>query len=270
MTQDELRAMQMCLLDMLVEIDRICKKHDIKYSIDGGTLIGAVRNKGFLPWDDDLDIAVDRSEYEKLREACKTDLDTTRFFFQDNTTDPEYPWGYARIRRIDSEFVRCKQEHLKMRTGIFLDIFPSDGVPDFFPVRLVHAFYCFCCRKTLYSAVGKVHAGNPVHRAVYRALNKIPRETVFSALDKSAKRNNSRGTRKVRCYTWGLPKNKLGYSSKWFKEFTTVEFEGKTFPCFKDYDKYLKFYYDDYMQLPTQEQRRWHPCSAFRLPKEYE
>ena len=81
--QKTLRKLQMIELEMLIELDRICRKNDIKYTIIGGTLIGALRNGGFIPWDDDIDVAMLRGEYEKFRKACKKDLDLSRFYFQD-------------------------------------------------------------------------------------------------------------------------------------------------------------------------------------------
>ena len=141
---EELHQLQSVLLEMLIELDRICKKHDIRYCIIAGTLLGAVRHKGFIPWDDDLDVAMTRSEYRRFREVCVSELNTSRFFFQDDTTDLHYRWGWGRLRRIDSEFVRVGQEHLKMRTGIFLDVFPMDGVPDFPPsTRFVYSILFF-------------------------------------------------------------------------------------------------------------------------------
>ncbi|WP_439108394.1 LicD family protein, partial [Alkalihalophilus pseudofirmus] len=75
-----LRSLQMVLLEMLLEIDRVCKENDISYCLSMGTMLGAVRHGGFIPWDDDLDIAMMRPEYEKFKEACKRDLDHSRFF----------------------------------------------------------------------------------------------------------------------------------------------------------------------------------------------
>lgn len=269
LSPEELRSLQMVLLEMLVEIDRICKKHNIKYGIDGGTLLGAVRHKGFIPWDDDCDIVMLRSEYNKLRKACETDLDKSKFFFQDHTTDPDYRWDYGRIRRLDSEFVRCGQEHLKMKTGIFLDIFPRDNVPDFYPFRLVHAFQCFFWRKVLYSEVGKVSAPNALKRNIYKILNRIPAQKAFQAYERIANKQNAKHTNFVRCYGFTIAtkqKQIYAYPRKWFEEFAPIEFEGIVFPGCKDYDGYLTFVYGDYMQPPPVNQRRWHPCSKFSLP----
>lgn len=264
----ELKQLQLVLLDMLLELDRICKKYHIKYGIDGGTLLGAVRHRGFIPWDDDLDVVMEREEYEKFRVVAINELAPDKYFYQDHLTDPHYRWGYARIRRVDSEFVRCGQEHLKMKTGIFLDIFPRDNVPDGAVKGRLHSVYCFCLRKTLYSEVGKMREKNPFTKAVYIVLSRIPTSFVFNRLRTLAVRCNRKRTSRSRCYTFAIPRKGLdGYNSEWFTEFTEIEFEGHTFPCAKDYVGYLTCDYGDYMQLPPREKRRQHPCSKFKLPE---
>ena len=160
-----------------------------------------------------------------------------------------------------------------MQTGIFLDIFPRDNVPDFYPLRLIHAFQCFFWRKVLYSEVGKVNAPNAFQRNVYTILNGIPAERAFGAYGKIADRLNAKHTSFVRCYGFTIAtkqKQIYAYPRQWFEELASIEFEGKTFPACKDYHGYLMFVYGDYMQLPPQEQRRWHPCSKFKLPKGFE
>ena len=143
LNESTLRKIQMVELEMLIELDRICRKNDIKYTIIGGTLIGAMRNGGFIPWDDDIDIAMLRNEYEKFRNACKKDLDRNRFYFQDHRNTKGYRWGYGKLRRKDSLFLREHQEHMPYEQGIFLDVFPHDGVPDAYPMRAFHNFKCF-------------------------------------------------------------------------------------------------------------------------------
>ena len=130
LSAQEIRQLQMIQLEMLIEDDRICRKFDIQYNIIAGTLLGTVRHGGYIPWDDDADVALLRPEYEKFRKACKTDLDTSRFYFQDHRNTKGYRWGYGKLRRKGTLFHREYQEHLPYRQGVFIDIFPLDGVPD--------------------------------------------------------------------------------------------------------------------------------------------
>ena len=101
LSKEQLRQLQLIELEMLIEVDRICKKYNIHYNIIAGTLLGAVRNGGFIPWDDDADVAMLRSEYEKFRKVCKEELDKSRFEFQDHRNTRGYRWGYGKIRRKD-------------------------------------------------------------------------------------------------------------------------------------------------------------------------
>ena len=102
-----LRKIQLIQLEMLEEVDRICKKCGIKYNIIAGTLLGAVRHGGYIPWDDDADIAMLRPEYERFRIAVRTELDTTKFYFQDNRRTRAYRWGYGKLRRKNTLFLIC-------------------------------------------------------------------------------------------------------------------------------------------------------------------
>ena len=142
-----IQKIQAVCLELIKEIDRICRKNKIQYTLDGGTLLGAVRHGGFIPWDDDADIAFKRTEYEKFFEACKKDLNTNKFFLQEHRTDSEYPWGYSKLRMNGTKLVQIGQEHLKFNDGIFIDLFIYDNVPDSYISRRVHYFTCFCIRK---------------------------------------------------------------------------------------------------------------------------
>ena len=267
LSSEELRKLQLVLLDMLIELDRICKKHNIRYCIIAGTLLGAVRHKGFIPWDDDLDVAMARNEYERFSEVCKTELNMDKLFFQDNTTDPYYPWGYGRLRRLGSEFVRVGQEHLKMRTGIFIDVFPIDNVPDFPPARGLFTAYCFLLRKILYSRVGAISEKNIAKRELYRLLQNISLGWVFKRLDRIHDSGRGKNTKYARILTFPTPKGRpYGYLRKWYTDVSTIEFEGRTFSCVRDWDEYLTYKFGDYRTLPPPEQRHWHPVSRFSLP----
>ena len=122
------------LLDMLLAFDEVCKKYNIKYSLDSGSLLGAVRHKGFIPWDDDLDVIMLREEYDKLCRIASLEFKTP-LFFQTNYTDPGSARGHAQLRRSDTtgilkgEMIDGKLGYL-FNQGIFLDVLVLDSVPD--------------------------------------------------------------------------------------------------------------------------------------------
>ena len=148
LTDNELKKLQSVELELLCEFDRICRKYGIIYSIDGGTLLGAVRHGGFIPWDDDADVIMVRDEYEKLLEVIDIEIDNNYFYFQDINRTEGYRWGYAKLRKQNTKFVRTNQQHLKYKQGIFLDIFVCDNVPENYILRAMVNYFGY--KKELY------------------------------------------------------------------------------------------------------------------------
>lgn len=255
----------MIQLEMLVEVDRICKKCGIKYNIIAGTLLGAVRHGGYIPWDDDADVALLRPEYEKFRRACKTELDRSRFYFQDDRNTKGYRWGYGKIRRKDTLFLREHQEHMPYEQGVFIDVFPLDGVPDNYFLRSLKNFECFCVRKILWSKVGKIAEKNIWKRMVFEVLDKIPEEKVFRYYHQMIRRANKKKTRMVRILMFPTPNDEWGYYRCWYEKSADIGFEGVVFQGIKDYDSYLSFKFGEYMELPPVEKRKVHPVSELEL-----
>lgn len=254
-SETELKQLQKIELEMLVELDRICRKYQIEYSLDGGTLLGAVRHKGFIPWDDDADVIMLRREYMKFRKACNKELDRTRFFLQDYQSDSEYRWGYAKLRRNNTKFVRQGQEGLKHQS-VFMDILVADNVPDGYAARRLHHFLCFLIRKALYSEVGKHLEKNIFLKYIYRILSRIPRNWIFRVRNRLAARTNRRRTELISHYTLEYPKHcRYGLPRECFDEMIEMEFEGKIFYGFRNYHRYLSMYYGDYMTLPPKEKQ---------------
>jgi len=268
LTDEELKKLQRIELEMLIEIDRICRKYNIEYSLDGGSLIGAVRDKGFVPWDDDADVAMTREQYKKFRKACKKELDRKRFFLQDFGTDPYYRWGYSKLRRNGTLLVGEGQEHMKANEGVFLDIFIYDNVPDNYFLRRIHCFLCFCIRKVQYSEIGKLHAKSRFLRAWYSLLNKIPVRHTFIWIEMLQKRLNRKKTELARHMTFSYDyavHATYGFPRKVFDDYIDVEFEGRKFRAFKDYDTYLYALYGDYMTPQPPEERKPYPVSKMKL-----
>lgn len=261
----EFRRLQLVQLELLVEFDRVCRIHNIDYVISSGTMLGAIRHKGYIPWDDDADIMMLRSEYERFK-TVMSDLNPDICFFQDHAIDPEYRWGYGKLRRTGTEYVRLGQEHLKSKTGINVDVFPYDDIPLSPLGQMIQDAYCYCCRKILWSEVGKMNS-HGFMKYWYSILSTIPANKVHKWLNFYIKKSRKDSPNKVRilCFTaigklyYKHPlKERYGIPKDWFTKRAEFEFEGKKLMGTKDYDECLRFWYGDYMKLPPVEHREPH------------
>lgn len=259
-----LRKLQLNELELLVEFDRICRKNEIRYTLTGGTLLGAVRHEGFVPWDDDADVSMLRCEYEKFRKACEKDLGDG-FYFQDMKNTEGYRWGYGKLRKKNTVFLREYQEHMPYEQGIFMDIFPRDGVPDGFLAKRLHMFQCYCVRKTLWSEVGKYAHKRKFMRFWFRILSRMAGKKIFNIYDRLVEKSNRKETRLVRNLTFPIPNHKEGYQKKWYEESTELEFEGHFFMVNKCYKEWLEQEFGNYMELPPLDKRKAHPVVKILL-----
>lgn len=278
LTPQEFRKMQLLQLDMLVELDRVCQKHNIKYVIFGGTLLGAVRHKGYIPWDDDADVAMLREEYERFKKVA-SELNPEICYFQDHTTDPYYRWGYGKLRRTGTTYVRVGQEHLKCKTGVFIDVFPMDDCPISTLGQMWQDFYCFCLRKILWSEVAKMDATLPWYKKVwFKFLSHISPKWVFGRTAKMAAKSNNTSSNRVRTllfpatgtlYVRNSLKTRFSMPKKWFLETVPYSFENHPLQGSKDYEEELTYVYGDWRKLPPVEKRVVHaPVSAYDLGRE--
>lgn len=261
---ETLRKIQMVQLELLQEVDRICRKCNIHYNIIAGTMLGAVRHGGYIPWDDDADVALLRDEYEKFRKACETELDTSKFYFQDHRNTQGYRWGYGKLRRKNTLFLREYQEHMPYEQGIFIDIFPLDSVPDNYILRTLKNFECFCVRKILWSEVGKIADKSVLKRSWFNLLSRIPEKWVFNYYHGIVRKAHRKETKWVRILAFPTPNKEWGYLRKWYIESADTVFEGVVFQGIKEYDEYLSFKFGNYMELPPEEKRKVHPVSELK------
>lgn len=270
---EEFRRMQLLQLDMLVELDRVCRENEINYVILGGTQLGAVRHKGYIPWDDDADIGMLREDYERFK-SLSFKLDPAICYFQDHTTDPYYRWGYGKLRRTGTTFIRAGQEHIKCKTGVFIDVFPLDDVPKSTLGQMIQDFNCFCLRKITWSEIGRMSTKGAV-KAWWTLLSKIPIDWVYKCLSCYTKKSRNDSDKYVRILMYtSLGKIyrkapldlRYGFPKQWITDRTEYEFEGHMVYGTKDYDAFLGMLYGDYMQLPPENKREPHaPVSEYRF-----
>ena len=260
-TKKELDQLHAIDLELVCEVDRICRKNNIEYSLDGGTLLGAIRDKGIIPWDDDADIIFTRAEYVKFEKACEKDLNKGKFFFQNYKTDSGYRWRYAKMRRNGTKLMRPNQEHMTYHNGVYIDIFVLDNVPNNSFLRSLYLGFNYCTRKMLYSEVGKIEAGSRFMRSWYKMLDRIPKKWIFSMQNALWNRFNKKPSERIyhNGYPYiNMPKLKYGVPSYIFSSYTDVSFEGMKMRAVSAYDEYLQLIYGDYMTPPPESKRRFH------------
>lgn len=256
LTDDELRRLQLIQIEMLQELHHICIKNNIKYIMDAGTLLGTVRHGKFIPWDDDIDIRILRSEYKKLCNALEKDLDKNKFFFQNYKSDKHYIWQYSRILKKGTRYVRLGKEHLKQNDGVYLDIFICDGVPSNKFVRKTHNIITMFCRKSMYAKVAYKTEKNKRKKMRYSILRFVPKGFTFFVYNSLGRIFNEKNCDKFGSYGWHADKDNNGFKREWFTDLTLLDFEDGKFYAPKDYDGFLKYSFsDDYMELPPEEQR---------------
>ncbi len=263
-----IKELQNIQFEILCEFDQICRENGINYSLDGGTLLGAVRHKGFIPWDDDIDLIMLRSEYERFYDVCNTCLNKDKFFLQEYRTDRYYRVGYPRIQRNNTVYRRAGHEHMKYHQGVFIDLFVLDNVPDNKVLRAIHRGLCFCCRKILWSKSGRKLAKHWAMRIWWSIVALIPAKFAFWLNDMLAKFSNKKETILVRHNTHPYPNPKVcgnGIPRDLLEHFSEIEFQGVKFKVIEEYDRYLVMLYGDYMKLPPKDKRVPHiHLSAFR------
>ena len=127
MDEDVLHGLQRVELEILLEIDRVCREHGIKYFLDSGTMLGAARHGGFIPWDDDIDISMLRDDYDRFLEVAQDSLGE-KYFVQTRKTDPKATNSFAKVRKNGTTCIEYSAKLDGSHTGIWVDIFPFDTV----------------------------------------------------------------------------------------------------------------------------------------------
>lgn len=255
------------ILDLMVEFDRVCKKYDIKYYLDGGSLLGAIRHNGFIPWDDDIDVTMPRDDYErfvKLSEEFKHP-----YFLQTPYTDPEYFYSFAKVRNSNTTALNQMFKYQSFNHGIWISIFPLDRFPlqegenTYLQIRELTA------ENSTYMRIKNPFLDEVNRKRVENYSGRNPLET-FEAIQKLATKYNN-----VETEYWGtiiLTIVKYGRKPLPISSYNTIvkhAFEHLEFPIPIGYDAVLKTEYGDYMKLPPVEEREGHDTTLFDADKPY-
>ena len=238
-----LRRQQMRMLDILLEVDKICKKHNISYWLSSGTLIGAMRHNGFIPWDDDLDIEMMRSDYLRLMKVLPSELPDW-LALQNSDTDPNYFYFYAKVRDKRSRMLEQNSyDRMWKEQGIYIDIFPIERHPIWLhkltEKSVGHMYKIWRTSTDDEKAIKSV-------RRIFNFNNKwlFPcLRTILSPL------TSHLSSLKTITSGMGIPFHNPRYEEEIFP-LTTHVFEGYQLPVPNDADAHLRHLFGDYMQLP--------------------
>lgn len=250
----ELNVLQDHVYSIFVEFDRICRKYGIKYSMEGGTLLGAVKYRNFVPWDDDIDVIMVREEYERFLKVAPSELDE-KFFLQSYNNVPDFPLNYAKMCLNGTEIYDYDYSHLTtMNHGIFIDIFPVDWViPQKLGKQCTMVGILTGARKTKLKAIKP----KGVRKLVYGALSLLPMRVLIKAIDKSCKKYNNKNTG----YIYEVCNSNRKFKplpAEMYGSLTELAFRDKKFMAVSNYDAFLKSRFgENYAnELPDMDKRK--------------
>lgn len=245
---DDLKQAQQIMLEGLVCFDAICQKHQLKYWLDSGTLLGAVRHQGFIPWDDDIDISMPLEDYLKFQEVAADELEDG-MFLQTSRTDPTFPFDYMKIRNAQATIVEFHEEGKSVgyHQGVFVDIFPMLAIPN---SRFHLWFYRFSFATIRFFSAKQLNL--PWVRGLFvKALLK---------LHKGWEDNKN-----IVIYGGEMPDVAAAFDMDSVFPLTEGEFEGRQFSVPHSAKAYLEAIYSfNFMELPPEDKRTIH-AAAIRI-----
>lgn len=266
----DLREAQMVMVDILKCVHELCEKHGLRYFLDAGTLIGAVRHKGFIPWDDDVDIGMLREDYNRFLEIAKKEL-PKHLFLQTFETDEYYDVYPCPCK------VRCnntllfekdaKNENNKMHNGIYIDVFPYDSLPKsklMYKIQRTISYNILKSFKRIRDIPDKLSFKNKITFTFYRLVVKMfPNKRRLKLFEFLIKWNNPKS--EYMGYGVDTYWSEYIYKKSDYFDLDKLEFEGQSFYCPKNYDTILTQLYGDYMTMPKEEDRVWHAKEIKKL-----
>ena len=245
-------------LDLLCEFQRVTNKYGIKYLANGGTMLGAVRHKGFIPWDDDIDIMMMRDEYDRLCQIAPKEFKHP-YFFQTEYTEPGSFRCHAQLRNSETTaIIKSEQNGIcKFNQGIFLDIFPLDAVPDEESEwqkeskkaqKLYERMFHFSHLSSLYNPnkTAPHYRIKQILHSIGKSIFGIVAHHYFIKYEKECKKYNHIQTNKISLYCWGYKYKRLHRDRADHIETILMDFEFLKVPVCKNYDHALTQVFGDW------------------------
>ena len=250
----ELRQIQLAIMD---SIHHFCEANNIKYSLGGGTLIGAYRHKGYIPWDDDIDIYLMRQDYERFIKTYHDKENHFQLLSPHNTS--HYFYTFAKV--VDTRTIMYEDETDGYNIGVYVDVFPLDYVPDNMSARRQVFWWKHFLYKIRRCKMSKSqYLQSSIANFCYKLLP-IPVSTIDWLISRCIHRRKPSGFICEMCETERPLKG--CYSVEAFRQTVDVPFEGRTYKSMIGYDEYLTNTYGNYMRIPPKDQQIQHKFKAY-------
>lgn len=264
----EINEIKKIELNLLVEFDKLCKANNLYYVLCGGTLLGAIRHKGFIPWDDDIDVLMPRPDYEKLLHMSNSELSKFLPTYIKMISWKNKTSNYPFIKMVDSR-TKISEKFYKSdkEAHIWMDIFPIDGNPENKKDLSELYFKSKRMRKILMLKYARLGEGKNLFKKCSKYILKpvlkiINTYSLCCKIDENAKCYDFNTSKYIGGVVWGYgPQESIEKES--FLNPISVEFEGYFFNAPSNYDQYLKGLYNNYMELPPIEKRETHSFIAY-------
>ncbi len=259
-TGQQLRELQLKELDTLVYFKEFCQKHNLLFYFCGGCCIGSLRNKGFIPWDDDIDVFMPREDYEKLPKLWEKYSENKRFLCL--KTDDNIFTGNTFTTIVDTSgtCVKANQAHLDIPHGLVMDVFPLDGCPEGFKRKKqkvwAMVYSLFLAQVVPENHGGVLALGSKVLLGVFRS--KKVRSKIWHTAQKHMSKYPISQCSKITELCAGPHYMQCEYPKEAFANAVYKEFEGLEMPIPVGYDVYLKTAFGDYMAVPPKDKQKPH------------